>query len=98
MSIPVLICDDSSFARKQMARALPQHWDVSLSYAKNGLEALDYLRTVTLYKAVREVQPEALYKAGLTLEEMRHAKAQDLFDTLIEEYPQSEYAQQARNR
>jgi len=44
MTIPVLICDDSSFARKQMARALPENWDVSLSYAQNGVEAMDILR------------------------------------------------------
>jgi chemotaxis protein CheY-P-specific phosphatase CheC/CheY-like chemotaxis protein len=40
MSTPVLICDDSSFARKQMARALPKGWDVSVSFAANGAEAL----------------------------------------------------------
>ena len=45
MTIPVLICDDSSFARKQMARALPEHWDVSLSYATNGLEAVDAIKS-----------------------------------------------------
>lgn len=44
MTIPVLICDDSSFARKQMARALPEHWDVTLSYAANGKEAMTFLR------------------------------------------------------
>ena len=33
-----------------------------------------------------------------TLEEMRHAKAQDMFDLLLKEYPQSDYAQRARNR
>lgn len=40
MPIPVLICDDSSVARKQMARALPPDWDVTLSFASNGEEAL----------------------------------------------------------
>jgi CheY-like chemotaxis protein len=44
MTIPVLICDDSSFARKQMARALPDNWDVSLTFAKNGIEAMEVLR------------------------------------------------------
>ncbi|MFY0665699.1 MAG: response regulator [Natronospirillum sp.] len=44
MSIPILICDDSSFARKQMARTLPPEWDVTISYAENGLEALDAVR------------------------------------------------------
>lgn len=40
MPTPVLICDDSSFARKQMARALPSGWDVEISFAANGEEAL----------------------------------------------------------
>lgn len=40
MPTPVLICDDSSFARKQMARTLPAGWEVEISYAANGEEAL----------------------------------------------------------
>lgn len=41
MSIPVIICDDSSMARKQMWRALPTDWDFEVSFAANGKEALD---------------------------------------------------------
>lgn len=44
MSTPVLICDDSSFAQKQMARALPPDWDVSISFASNGAEGLEAIR------------------------------------------------------
>lgn len=44
MTIPVLICDDSSFAQKQMARALPRDWDVSLSFAADGAEGLTAIR------------------------------------------------------
>jgi chemotaxis protein CheY-P-specific phosphatase CheC/CheY-like chemotaxis protein len=44
MPTPVLICDDSSFARKQMARALPKGWDVDVSFAANGAEALDAIK------------------------------------------------------
>lgn len=44
MSTQVLICDDSSFARKQLARALPNNWDIELNYASNGLEALEHIR------------------------------------------------------
>jgi chemotaxis protein CheY-P-specific phosphatase CheC/CheY-like chemotaxis protein len=44
MSTPVLICDDSSFARKQMARALPPDWDVEISFAGNGQEGLEAVR------------------------------------------------------
>lgn len=36
MPLNVLICDDSSFARKQMARALPSGWNVSVHFAENG--------------------------------------------------------------
>ena len=40
MTIPVLICDDSSMARKQMARALPRDWDVDVSFAANGVQGV----------------------------------------------------------
>lgn len=43
MPIPVLICDDSSFARKQMARALPRDWDVDIHFAANGVEGLEVI-------------------------------------------------------
>ena len=44
MTIPLLICDDSYMARKQVTRALPQGWDVEISYAVNGVEALAAIR------------------------------------------------------
>lgn len=44
MSIPLLICDDSNMARKQVARALPSEWDVDISYAANGVEGLTAIR------------------------------------------------------
>lgn len=40
MSVPILICDDSGFARKQMARSLPASWDVEVSFAADGVEAV----------------------------------------------------------
>ena len=44
MATPILICDDSSFARKQMARALPKDWDVEITFAENGQEGVDAIR------------------------------------------------------
>lgn len=44
MPIPLLICDDSNMARKQVTRALPPGWDVEISYAANGVEALAAIR------------------------------------------------------
>lgn len=40
----LLICDDSSFARKQIMRALPSDWAFELSQAAHGGEAMDMLR------------------------------------------------------
>lgn len=41
--ISVVICDDSRLARKQMERALAQ-WNVAITHAANGLEALEAIR------------------------------------------------------
>ena len=40
MPTKILITDDSSFARKQMLRALPPEWDVEVLNAANGQEAV----------------------------------------------------------
>lgn len=44
MTTPVLICDDSSVARKQMARSLPPDWDIEVSFAGNGQEAIEAIK------------------------------------------------------
>lgn len=43
-TIALLICDDSNMARKQMLRALPAEWGVSVTLATNGLEGLEAIR------------------------------------------------------
>ncbi|QBR00294.1 response regulator [Paraburkholderia pallida] len=47
MSLPIVIADDSLLARKVLTKALPEGWDVEISYASNGQEAL------ALYRAGR---------------------------------------------
>ena len=42
--IPLVVCDDSNMARKQLIRALPAEWPVTISQATNGQEALAALR------------------------------------------------------
>ncbi len=44
MPTPIIICDDSSLARRQLARALPPGWDVTVTLAANGQEALQAVR------------------------------------------------------
>lgn len=44
MTTKVLICDDSKFARRQMARVIPDGWNVELNYAENGQEAIAQIK------------------------------------------------------
>ena len=44
MTTPIMICDDSSFARKQLASALPEDCDVEITFAKDGEEGLTALK------------------------------------------------------
>lgn len=60
MPIPLLICDDSNMARKQVARSLPPDWDVDITFATNGLEGL---------QAIREGKGEMLF-LDLTMPEL----------------------------
>ena len=45
MPSQVIICDDSSFARKQVFRALPAGFQTQVLYAENGQEALEIIRS-----------------------------------------------------
>jgi len=44
MTVSVLICDDSGFARKAMARSLPDGWDIDISFAEHGQQAIDMIK------------------------------------------------------
>ncbi len=40
MGLPVLVVDDSTLARRLLINALPEGWDVEITQAVNGTEAL----------------------------------------------------------
>ncbi len=44
MSVALLIVDDSGFSRKAMLKSIPAAWDVNITQATNGEEALEALR------------------------------------------------------
>jgi len=44
MPTKLLICDDSNMARKQVARSLPEGWDVDVSFARNGVEGIEAIK------------------------------------------------------
>lgn len=41
MALPVLVVDDSIMSRKLVIRSLPAEWDIEISQASNGFEALE---------------------------------------------------------
>lgn len=43
MSANILVCDDSGVARKQLAKFLPEGWDVTVFFAEHGEDALSKL-------------------------------------------------------
>lgn len=79
MAIPLLICDDSNMARKQVARSLPEGWDVEVTFATNGVEAL---------AAIHEGKGEMMF-LDLTMPEMdgfevlENIRKQDLKSVVI---------------
>jgi len=44
MTTKLLICDDSNMARKQVARSLPDGWDVDISFAADGVEGIEAIK------------------------------------------------------
>ena len=44
MPTALLICDDSNMARKQVARSLPDGWDVDITFATNGVEGITAIK------------------------------------------------------
>ena len=86
----------ASGERSEAARAQVMRGDMKVQrgLAEEGL--LDYLRTVVLFRAQRDVQAEALFKAGEALEEMRDQRARDMFRKVVEQYGDSPYASRAR--
>lgn len=44
MPTPILVVDDSAMARKMLIKSLPPQWDVEITQAGNGVEALEKYR------------------------------------------------------
>lgn len=96
MPIHVLICDDSSFARKQIARALPQDWNIEVHHASNGREGLEAIRqgkgdvvlldltmpTLDGYGVLENIQKEQLNTKVIVISGDIQAEARDLVKKL----------------
>lgn len=78
--------------RALAAQAQIRRGDLKMSRRQVEEAAMDYLRTVILFDTQRAAQPEALFKAGMALRELRDPRAARLFETLSKEYADSEFA------
>ncbi len=86
----------ASGSRTDAARAQIMRGDIRMAQNQIELAAMDYLRTAILFEAEKTVQPEALWKAGDALEKLRDPRSKEMFRKLVETYPNSQQAQQAR--
>lgn len=88
----------ASGSREQAARAQLLRGDAKLKRGLVEQAVMDYLRTAILFESETAVQPEALLKAGQGLEQMRDARARDMYRKLVETYPNSPQAQQVKDK
>ncbi len=78
--------------RALAARAQIRRGDLKMSRRQIEEAAMDYLRTVVLFENQRDAQPEALFKAGMALRELRDPRASRMFETLASDFADSEFA------
>ncbi len=79
-------------SRPMVAAAMMMRGNMSRDGGQKEAALLDYLRVVILFDNIKEVQPEALFKAAEILEDLRDPRADELRKKLVQEYKDSEYA------
>ncbi len=80
------------------ARALLLRGDMRRNEGKLELAVRNYLRAVWFFGKERQVMPKALLKAGQALEQLRDPRAKRMYTQLVEEYPESPEAQEAKSK
>ncbi|MBP7829216.1 MAG: tetratricopeptide repeat protein [Kiritimatiellae bacterium] len=85
-------------SRPDAAKAQLMRGDIKMAQGQGEGAVMDYLRTVVFFGSEQAVQPEALLKVAEGLDKLRDPRAKDWFKKLVQEYPSSPEAQQARSR
>jgi len=96
--LPVLEQAITRGTRNEAAKAQIMRGDIRLSQGQVEAAVMDYLRSAILFESETAVQPEALFKAGQGLERLRDPRAKDMYRKLVEKYPQSTFAQDAKTK
>lgn len=82
----------------EAARALMVRGDLRVKQDQLENAVLDYLRVVHFYDTETALLPEALLKAARTLEKRRDARSKDWYNRLVEDFPDSPQALEARGK
>ncbi len=88
--------DIASGSREAAARAQIVRGDMKAKSGQLEEALLDYLRTAILFEEQTAVLPEATYKTALALKKLNDPRAAEYFQKVIDEYPESEFAELAR--
>ena len=88
--------DIASGSREAAARAQIVRGDMKAAAGQYEEALLDYFRTSILFKAQAAVQPEALYKTAVALDQLKDPRAETYFKKVLKEYPKSEFAAKVR--
>ena len=90
--------DIASGSREAAARAQIVRGDMKAASGQHEEALLDYLRTALLFKAQTAVLPEATYKTGVALKNLNDPRADEYFKKVIDEFPDSEFAELAKEQ
>ena len=86
-------------SREVAAVAQVRRGDIRRAAGRKDDALEDYVRTILFFEAFAPVRAEALFKAAEILEEKGEtAKARELLQTLIQQYPNNERAKQAEKK
>jgi len=85
--------------REDAARAQIMRGDIRQAQGQTEPAVMDYMRTMVFFKDVSDYQPEAMFKAAAGMEAMRNEQgAKKIYRDLVEKYPASPYAGQAKGK
>jgi tetratricopeptide (TPR) repeat protein len=84
--------------RSGAAAAQVMRGNMFLAVGKKDEALSDYLRTVLFFQDVRDVMPEALFRASERLKELGDARAQEYQGMLLQKYPESEFAKKVAGK
>lgn len=87
-----------SGARETAAAAQMMRANMNRQAGQKEAAFLDYMRVVSVFKDVKALQPEALYRAAELLEDMRDPRADQLRRRLAQDYKDSEWAAKVGGR